>query len=120
MKTYTNKVFHTQYSDILRLQVKSILTLFVEECADPFYIFQVFSCVLWLIDEYYYYAIAIVVVSLGSIVISIFQTRKHLQTLRAMIAKSGDVNVLMPGGNIEQVYRRRTCLSNFYSYAYAY
>ena len=85
------------------VKVKSIATLFFEESADPFYIFQIFSCILWFMEDYYYYAVAIVFVSLGSIVISIFQTRKHLQTLRNMIAKSGDVQVLLPSGEIEEV-----------------
>lgn len=83
------------------VKIKSVSRLFFEECADPFYIFQVFSVILWALEDYYYYAIAIMAVSLGSVVISIYQTRKHLKTLRNMIAKSGDVEVITPGGKKE-------------------
>ena len=41
----------------------------------PFYVFQVASLVLWSLDEYYYYAIAIFVMSVGSIATTLIETR---------------------------------------------
>lgn len=87
-------------SNKIDVDVKSYIRLFFEECADPFYIFQVCSCILWFSDEYYYYAGAIVFISLTSIIVSIYQTRKHLQTLHDMIAKSSIVSVLQPNNEV--------------------
>ena len=85
------------------VKIKSIVRLFFEECADPFYIFQVFSVILWFMEEYYYYAVTILVVSFGSIIVNIVQTRKHLKTLRDMIAKSDEVSVMKPDGHLEEI-----------------
>ena len=85
------------------VKVKSYGRLFFEEAADPFYVFQAFSCALWFSDNYYYYAAAIIFISLLSIMISIYQTRNHLVTLRNMIFKSSSVSVLRPNGNEQEV-----------------
>ena len=54
----------------------SIGTLLVKEVLNPFYVFQIASVILWLAGEYYYYAIAIIVMSVGGIVSAVYQTRK--------------------------------------------
>lgn len=41
----------------------------------PFYIFQIASLVLWSLDSYYYYAICIFVMSVGSITTTLIETR---------------------------------------------
>eukprot|EP00794_Sanderia_malayensis_P015960 gene15960-17566_t len=91
-------VYDTNMIDVL---VLSYLKLFLDEAANPFYVFQLFSCILWFFDDYYYYAGTILVISLISIIISIYQTKKHLVNLRNMIAKSSMVNVLRPDGTEE-------------------
>jgi cation-transporting P-type ATPase 13A2 len=58
------------------VEVKSYLKLFIEEVLNPFYVFQILACVLWLIDEYYYYAICILVISLISMLVSLIETRR--------------------------------------------
>ena len=42
----------------------------------PFYIFQLFSMILWYIDEYEIYASCILLISTVSIVITVWETRK--------------------------------------------
>ena len=42
----------------------------------PFYIFQIASIILWLFDEYYYYAGCIFLVSGLSIGVSLYETKK--------------------------------------------
>ncbi|XP_066922539.1 polyamine-transporting ATPase 13A3-like isoform X1 [Clytia hemisphaerica] len=84
--------------NIIDIKVTPYITLFFQECADPFYIFQALSCLLWFMDDYYYYASAIVFISLTSIIISMYQTRQHLVTLHNMISKSSEVTVLDANG----------------------
>ncbi|MEQ2200950.1 hypothetical protein XENOCAPTIV_005349 [Xenoophorus captivus] len=44
---------------------------------NPFYIFQLFSITLWSIDGYYFYALCIFIISVISIGISLYETRKE-------------------------------------------
>lgn len=41
----------------------------------PFYMFQVASLLLWSMDEYYYYAVCIFLISVFSIATTVFETR---------------------------------------------
>jgi len=43
---------------------------------NPFYVFQIFSIILWCCDEYYIYAGCILVISLISIGVELYETRK--------------------------------------------
>lgn len=52
------------------------MSLFLFQVLNPFYIFQLFSVILWSTDEYYYYAAAIVLMSLISIISSLYTIRK--------------------------------------------
>ena len=60
----------------IKVPFHSVGTLLVKEVLNPFYVFQITSVILWLADEYYYYAVAIIVMSLGGITSAVYQTRK--------------------------------------------
>uniref|UniRef100_A0A8B9MS33 ATPase cation transporting 13A2 n=1 Tax=Accipiter nisus TaxID=211598 RepID=A0A8B9MS33_9AVES len=56
---------------------KKLLSLLVPfQVLNPFYIFQVFSIVLWVCDAYYYYAACIFLISTISLGLSLYETRK--------------------------------------------
>ncbi|KFZ47551.1 putative cation-transporting ATPase 13A2, partial [Antrostomus carolinensis] len=65
---------------------------------NPFYIFQVFSIVLWVCDAYYYYAACIFLISTISLGLSLYETRKQSSTLQNMAKMSVGVRVRRPGG----------------------
>uniref|UniRef100_A0A8C2KSI2 ATPase cation transporting 13A2 n=1 Tax=Cyprinus carpio TaxID=7962 RepID=A0A8C2KSI2_CYPCA len=71
-------------ANIIDVPVKSYLQLLFEEVLNPFYIFQVFSIILWMSDRYYYYAACILIISLISIGVSLYEIRKQSTTLRSM------------------------------------
>lgn len=54
----------------------STFSLSFLQVLNPFYIFQLFSVILWSADEYYYYAAAIVVMSVISIATSLYTIKK--------------------------------------------
>lgn len=55
---------------------RNILYLLIKEVLNPFYVFQIASVLLWFLDEYIYYAAAIVVMSAGGITTAVYQTKK--------------------------------------------
>ncbi|PIO16070.1 hypothetical protein AB205_0205710, partial [Aquarana catesbeiana] len=56
--------------------VKSYGQLLIEEILNPFYIFQLFSVVLWFCEQYYYYAVCIIIISFISVGVSLYETKK--------------------------------------------
>lgn len=60
---------------------------------DPFYIFQFFSILLWFFNQYAQYAIIIVVTTLLSLVISVYETRINLVNIQKMAKYSCKINV---------------------------
>ncbi|XP_060069309.1 polyamine-transporting ATPase 13A3-like [Ylistrum balloti] len=87
----------------IRVRVTPIFELIIKQIISPFYIFQVFSCSLWYADEYYYYASCIVFISILSISVFIYQTRKMQRALRNTIASSTIVTVCRKNGAYEEI-----------------
>ena len=63
-------------SNQISIPLKGVLTLLFLEALNPFYVFQVFSVILWFCYNYYYYAVVIILMSAFGISMSIIQTRK--------------------------------------------
>uniref|UniRef100_A0A8C4XKT4 Polyamine-transporting ATPase 13A2 n=1 Tax=Falco tinnunculus TaxID=100819 RepID=A0A8C4XKT4_FALTI len=81
------------------LPAPDLLTLLVPfQVLNPFYIFQVFSIVLWVFDAYYYYAACIFLISTISLGLSLYETRKQSVTLQNMAKMSVGVRVRRPSG----------------------
>lgn len=62
------------FNEIL-VPVQGFQVLFVLEILNPFYVFQVFSLIVWFNEGYFYYAIAVIFMSAFGIFTSIRQTR---------------------------------------------
>ncbi|KAJ1023230.1 hypothetical protein NDA16_003383 [Ustilago loliicola] len=73
---------------------KSVADIMIEEVLHPFYIFQIYSIVLWCNDEYVPYAIVIGVVSIIGIVATTVTTKAAIEKLKKMSRFSCDVSVL--------------------------
>ncbi|KAL7752505.1 hypothetical protein RI367_002039 [Sorochytrium milnesiophthora] len=72
---------------------KSTVQLIFDEILHPFYIFQVFSIILWSLDDYYYYASCILFISVLSTVDALVETKRNIRRLREMSHFSCSVNV---------------------------
>ncbi|CCF55865.1 hypothetical protein KAFR_0A04300 [Kazachstania africana CBS 2517] len=77
----------------INLKVKSTSQILFDEILHPFYIFQIFSIILWSLDEYYYYAACIFVISMLSILQSLFETKKASKNLSEISHFNCDVRV---------------------------
>ncbi|XP_066547318.1 polyamine-transporting ATPase 13A2 isoform X2 [Amia ocellicauda] len=87
--------------NLIDVPVKSYMRLLLEEVLNPFYVFQLFSVVLWLFDHYYYYAGCILLISLASIALTLYETRKQSSTLRSMARLVVSVTVRRATGEEE-------------------
>ncbi|XP_045358511.1 polyamine-transporting ATPase 13A3 isoform X1 [Leopardus geoffroyi] len=90
----------------ITVKVPSVFKLLIKEVLNPFYIFQLFSVILWSTDEYYYYALAIVIMSIVSIVSSLYSIRKQYVMLHDMVAAHSTVRVSVcrANGEIEEIF----------------
>lgn len=68
----------------LELKEKTNSQLLVDEVLHPFYMFQVFSIILWAFDEYYYYAACIFLISIFSIINTLVETKSTMARLREL------------------------------------
>ncbi|XP_051894917.1 cation-transporting ATPase 13A2 isoform X2 [Pristis pectinata] len=103
---YQNKKRQVYGPNVIEVLVKSYFTLLVEEILNPFYIFQIFSIILWITEEYYYYAGCILFISVISISISLYQTHKQSVTLQNMVKLTLNVHVRRDSGEEEMVNSR--------------
>lgn len=90
----------------IAVKVPSVFKLLIKEVLNPFYIFQLFSVILWSVDEYYYYALAIVIMSVVSIISSLYSIRKQYVMLHDMVATHSTVRVSVCRENeeIEEIF----------------
>ncbi|CAI2162186.1 8461_t:CDS:10 [Funneliformis geosporum] len=83
--------------NIIDVQEKSALRLLTDEVLHPFYIFQVFSMILWFLDEYYYYAACILIISATSVITTLIETKQTMHRLREMSKFVCDVRIFRNG-----------------------
>ena len=87
---YMRTIFGICDIDII---VKGIFKILLIELTDPFYLFQIYSIMLWYFTDYYYYASTIVFVTVVSLVISVNETHRNLKQIQKMSKYSCPVNV---------------------------
>ena len=52
-----------------------LLPTFFLQILNPFYAFLVFSLLLWMLDDYVFYATGIIIITLISVAVSLYETR---------------------------------------------
>lgn len=75
------------------IPIKPVLTIFFEEVFSFFYIFQLFAIIVWFYDSYVSYAVLVMVMSLVTVVMTIYEIRKGLSDLNKMSIFKIDVEV---------------------------
>jgi len=83
--------------NVIAIEEKSVGQLLVDEAFHPFYIFQIASLILWSLDQYYYYAACIFIISVVSITTTLIETRATMRRLREVSRFECDVRVLRNG-----------------------
>lgn len=83
--------------------MQSIVQILFNEILGPFYVFQIFSIIIWSTDDYYYYASCIVIMSAISLATSVIQIRKNQKQLRDTVKGLDNVTVCLDGGRLVTV-----------------
>lgn len=79
------------------IEGKSVFGLLMDEVLHPFYVFQIASIILWSIDDYYYYAFAIALISSASIISTLVETKRTIERMREMSRFHCPVEALIDG-----------------------
>ncbi|XP_049865896.1 polyamine-transporting ATPase 13A3-like isoform X2 [Pectinophora gossypiella] len=97
-KRQQNELIKLYGPNSVEVEVKSYWTLFVNEVFNPFYLFQVFSIILWSLDEYYQYATCVFLLSTASCMMALYQTKQMSINLHKMAGTTSafTVTVLRP------------------------
>ncbi|XP_067398911.1 probable cation-transporting ATPase 13A4 [Emydura macquarii macquarii] len=75
------------------VQVVPIWKLLIKEVLNPFYVFQLFSVCLWFAEDYKEYAIAIIIMSLLSISLTVYDLRMQSLKLHRLVKSHNNVKV---------------------------
>ncbi|KAL4249984.1 Cation-transporting ATPase [Abortiporus biennis] len=70
--------------NVIDIEGKSTIHLLIDEVIHPFYVFQIASIILWSLDDYYYYAFCIALISAISIATTLIETKKTINRMREM------------------------------------
>ncbi|KAI8989577.1 P5-type ATPase cation transporter-domain-containing protein [Pilobolus umbonatus] len=62
--------------NLINIREKPTSKLLTDEVLNPFYVFQIGSILLWCMDDYYYYAFCIFIISAFSILSSLVETKQ--------------------------------------------
>ena len=83
------------------IQINSCGKLLFEELTDPFYLFQLYSVILWYSTNYYLYASVIVALAILSLILSVYGTYKNLKKIQEISRYSCPVRVYRLNENNE-------------------
>ncbi|XP_058890267.1 probable cation-transporting ATPase 13A4 isoform X2 [Acipenser ruthenus] len=87
------------------IDMPPIWKLLFKEVLNPFYVFQVFSVILWFTEQYAEYALTIVIMSFVSLALSVYHVRQQSLKLHGLVASHNNtlVTVCRKDGGWEEV-----------------
>jgi cation-transporting ATPase 13A2 len=83
--------------NVIDIEQKTTGQLLLDEAFHPFYVFQIASLFLWSVDEYYYYAGCIFLISLVSITTTLLETKATMKRLKEISRFECDIRVQRSG-----------------------
>ncbi|XP_039706576.1 putative cation-transporting ATPase 13A5 [Pteropus medius] len=77
----------------IEVEIQPIWKLLVKQVLNPFYVFQAFTLTLWLSQGYIDYSVAIIVLSVISIILSVYDLRQQSVKLHNLVEDHNKVQV---------------------------
>ena len=88
-------------ANVIHVPVPSYLVLILKQIVSPFYIFQGCAVLLWFLDDYVAYATCIVIISVISIGLTIYEERTQFNKINKMAASFAQVMVIRENKQLE-------------------
>ncbi|KAI7892078.1 uncharacterized protein EV154DRAFT_506232 [Mucor mucedo] len=83
--------------NLINIREKPTSKLLTDEVLNPFYVFQIGSILLWCMDDYYYYAFCIFIISAFSIISTLIETKETMKRMKDMSFFECSVRVFRNG-----------------------
>lgn len=97
----SSEKYHARLSvfgpNLINIREKPISKLLTDEVLNPFYVFQIGSILLWCMDDYYYYAFCIFIISAFSIISTLIETKETMKRMKDMSFFECSVRVFRSG-----------------------
>ncbi|XP_045707836.1 probable cation-transporting ATPase 13A5 [Phyllostomus hastatus] len=77
----------------IEVEIQPIWKLLVKQVLNPFYVFQAFTLTLWLSQGYIEYSVAIIILTVLSIVLSVYDLRQQSVKLHSLVEDHNKVQV---------------------------
>ncbi|XP_010141466.1 PREDICTED: probable cation-transporting ATPase 13A5, partial [Buceros rhinoceros silvestris] len=77
----------------IEVEIRPIWKLFFKEILNPFYVFQAFTLVLWLSQGYIEYSVAIIILSIASVALTVYDLRQQAANLHNLVEECNKVQV---------------------------
>lgn len=77
----------------IKIEEKPTHRLLLDEVLHPFFLFQIGSMILWSLDNYYYYASCIFIISALSVIATLYETKQNMRKLQKFSQFSCSVRV---------------------------
>jgi cation-transporting ATPase 13A3/4/5 len=85
----------------IEVPILPIYKLLVDEGLHPFIVFQIASVIIWMLEDYYYYAVLIFGITVFSVVITIYETRMNMKNLQKMTQFDCKVKLKQKGKSLK-------------------
>ncbi|KAG8515835.1 putative cation-transporting ATPase 13A5, partial [Galemys pyrenaicus] len=79
----------------IEVEIQPIWKLLVKQVLNPFYVFQAFTLTLWLSQGYIEYSVAIIILSVLSIILSVYDLRQQSVKLHNLVEDHNKVQVMI-------------------------
>ncbi|XP_054161335.1 probable cation-transporting ATPase 13A5 [Oppia nitens] len=102
----TNEVFlRTQLYGLnsILVEIKPIFKLIIEEISGPFYIYQMFIFTIWMIQLYYQFSVCVLLLSIFSVTLHVWQTRKQSLALKKKVHSESEITVIRDGSSVKRM-----------------
>ncbi|XP_042227487.1 polyamine-transporting ATPase 13A2-like isoform X1 [Homarus americanus] len=83
--------------NFMKIEVLSVRQLLIQQAYNPFYIFQAYTVILWILQAYYLFSGCITALSIISITLIVWETRRQSRALRETVTSQSDITVLRDG-----------------------
>ncbi|XP_073986306.1 polyamine-transporting ATPase 13A3-like isoform X2 [Rhodnius prolixus] len=77
----------------INVPISTIPALVLLDLLTPFFVFQIYSLAVWLNENYYYYAIAIIIMTIFGTASSVIQTHQNQKRLQKTVHSAGTITV---------------------------